>query len=335
MTNRERIVSVLNFEPVDRMPVIELMVWWDKTLERWQQEGLPVTPWPHHGVGAYWRLDDLRQIWVGSEDMELRRHRLPEGGAFIRNEQDYERILPCLYPEDAVLDNWVEDALLDMRKEHESGDAAVWMSIYGYFWWPRVLFGIEPHLFAFYDYPELYHRICTDQMAYQLRIIEEFCSIVTPDFMTIAEDMSYNHGPMLSRSMFDEFVRPYYEKIIPALHQHGIKVLIDTDGDVTPMVPWLLDSGVDGILPLECKAGVDANILREKHPGLIMIGGFDKTVMHRGEAAMRDEFERLAPAMKSGGFIPCVDHQTPPDVSLENYGIYRKLLGETCDRYHP
>ena len=53
-------------------------------------------------------------------------------------------------------------------------------------------------------------------------------------------------------------------------------------------------------------------------------------VMSKGEKEMRQEFERLLPAMKSGGYIPSVDHQTPPGVSLADYRIYLKLLEEYC-----
>lgn len=59
-----------------------------------------------------------------------------------------------------------------------------------------------------------------------------------------------------------------------------------------------------------------------------MIGGYDKTIMHLGEEAMRREFERLLPAMRSGRYIPGVDHQTPPDVSLDTYKTYVRLLKE-------
>ena len=68
--------------------------------------------------------------------------------------------------------------------------------------------------------------------------------------------------------------------------------------------------------------------LREQFPNLRMIGHFNKLVMKNGEAAMRGEFERLVPLMKKGGFIPSVDHQTPPDVSIEQYRIYLRLLAE-------
>jgi hypothetical protein len=43
---------------------------------------------------------------------------------------------------------------------------------------------------------------------------------------------------------------------------------------------------------------------------------------------MRAQFERLVPLMRAGGFIPSVDHQTPPEVSLDNYRLYLRLLKE-------
>jgi hypothetical protein len=49
---------------------------------------------------------------------------------------------------------------------------------------------------------------------------------------------------------------------------------------------------------------------------------------------MRAEFERLTPLMKRGGFIPSVDHQTPPGVSLEQYRLFLKLLVEYTAHTH-
>ena len=208
----------------------------------------------------------------------------------------------------------------------------VWITLEGYFWFPRILLGIEPHLYAFYDQPALMHEINRDLLAYNRRCIEAFCDVCTPDFMTFAEDMSYNHGPMISKAQFDEFIAPYYRAIVPDLRQRGVTVMVDTDGDVTNLVPWMLEVGVQGFLPLERMAGVDVNQLRCDHPDLRMIGAFDKTVMHLGEERMRREFERLLPVMRSGGYIPSVDHQTPPEVSLEDYRLYVRLLKEYAEK---
>jgi hypothetical protein len=79
---------------------------------------------------------------------------------------------------------------------------------------------------------------------------------------------------------------------------------------------------------LERQAGVDGMRLREQFPRFTLVGHYNKMVMPRGEGAMREEFERLVPLMRSGGFIPSVDHQTPPGVSLEQYRIYLRLLEE-------
>jgi hypothetical protein len=131
---------------------------------------------------------------------------------------------------------------------------------------------------------------------------------------------------MISKRTFDEFVAPYYRQLIPRLLELDILPFVDTDGDVTMLVPWLNEVGVAGVLPLERQAGVDGLKLRQQFPRLLMVGHFDKMTMNCGEAAMRAEFERLGPLMKSGGFIPSVDHQTPPGVSLEQYRVYLRLL---------
>ena len=175
------------------------------------------------------------------------------------------------------------------------------------------------------------HRINSDLLEFNLRVLDEFCSILTPEFMTLAEDMSYNHGPMLSKECFDGFLAPYYRRMVPALKERGILVLVDSDGDVTEMIPWLEEVGVEGLLPLERMAGVDVAKIRGDHPRFRMIGAFDKTVMKHGEASMRKEFERLLPVARQGGFIPAVDHQTPPDVSLENYHVFMALLREYAE----
>jgi uroporphyrinogen-III decarboxylase len=181
---------------------------------------------------------------------------------------------------------------------------------------------------AFYDQPELLHRINQDLADFNLRILDQVERACRPTFATIAEDMSYNHGPMISERHFDEFIAPYYRRIVPRLREMGAEILVDTDGDVTRLVPWLLGEGIQGVLPLERQAGVDGMALRKQFPGLQMVGHYDKMVMPRGEAAMRGEFERLAPLVKTGGFIPSVDHQTPPGVSLQQYRTYCRLLEE-------
>ncbi len=329
MTNRERFQAVFHFEkPDDRLPVMEWATWWGETIHAWHQQGMPANI-GYGNIEEYMGLDKHFQFWF-----PCRAGNCPgpsfNGGPIMEDEDDYEKLLPYLYPEHGM--DGQLNAMRSLKEGHERGDFPIWFSMDGGFWFPRTLFGIENHLYSFYDYPELYHRILDDLADFQIRQMEKIYEIVTPDFMTFGEDMSYNNGPMISESCFDEFLAPYYRKVVPYIRSHGTKVIIDSDGDVTRMIPWLQRVGIEGVLPLERQAGVDVAALREQFPEFLFIGAFDKMTMRVSEEAMKGEFERLLPVMKTGGLIPSVDHQTPPDCPLERYHRYVEMLTEYAHR---
>ncbi len=78
------------------------------------------------------------------------------------------------------------------------------------------------------------------------------------------------------------------------------------------MITWILDAGFDGIYPLERQDGVDVGRICANYLKLMILGGYDKMVLVKGEKVM-----------PSGCYVPCVDHNTPTGVSLEKYRIYR------------
>ncbi|MBN2851470.1 MAG: hypothetical protein JXQ23_01900 [Clostridia bacterium] len=328
MKNTERVRNTLNFKKVDdRLPMMEWAGWWDKTLERFRQEGVS------RDIGAdelreHLGLDMFRQFWISPKTQEYRYMTAEEKR--IVDMTSYEKVKKYLYGKDAITIR--REKIESLVKPHDDGDCVVWLTLEGFFWFPRTLLGIEEHLYAFYDEPELMHKMNNDLADYNIFLIEEFCKILKPEFMTFAEDMSYNLGPMLSEEQFDEFLLPYYKKVIPVLKKYDIIPMVDTDGQLEPMIPWLKRAGIEGALPLERQAGVDVSNLRKNHPDFKIIGAYDKMIMKNGEQAMRQEFERILPVMKMGGYIPSVDHQTPPDVSLENYRIYISLLKEYCEK---
>jgi hypothetical protein len=323
MNHVERFRAVMDFQPVDRLPRWEWAMWWDRTIDRWRQEGLPSELDSVFDIAQYFGLDPYQQFWFSTTDptIEAVQHHV-EG--IVSNIDDYLRLRPQFFPDHGP----AIESMRPWAERQQRGDAVVWITLEGYFWFPRTLMGFTKISLAFYDQPELIHRINSDLTDFNLDIIERVARVCRPTFATIAEDMSYNHGPMISQRHFDEFIAPYYRRIVPRLRELGASILVDTDGDVTRLAPWLLGEGLDGVLPLERQAGVDGMALRRQYPKLRMVGHFDKMTMNKGEAVMRAEFERLRPLMASGGFIPSVDHQTPPGVSLEQYRMYLKLLNE-------
>jgi len=318
MTSRELMQAALRGESAPRLPCIEWATWWDKTVLRWEDEGMP------RGMSGaqrkeYFGLDVDHQHWVRAlPDFE-------EKGKPIRSMEDFTRAR-ANFDARALFDR-LRPALEETARRQQDGDIA-WITFDGFFWFPRRLFGIEAHLFAFYDQPELMHEMNAFLRDFQLQLLDVVCEHFTPDFMTFGEDMSYNLGPMLSEECFDEFLLPSYRSVIPELEKRSICPIVDTDGDLTRMIPWLRRAGIRGALPLERQAGVDLSRIQRDHPGFFLLGGFDKMTMFAPDApgAMRAEFDRILPAMRAGSYVPSVDHQTPPHVSLQNYRVYLSLL---------
>jgi hypothetical protein len=106
----------------------------------------------------------------------------------------------------------------------------------------------------------------------------------------------------------------------------------DTDGNINPVIPALLDAGLTSIYPMEPAAGMDIVALRQTYGRrLAMRGGIDKHVIRQDRAAIRRELEyKLVPALHTG----CVfglDHRIPNGTPIENYRYYvalgREMLG--------
>jgi hypothetical protein len=324
MTCRERFHAVMKFQPADRIPMIEWAPWWDKTLDRWKSEGLALSD--RVEILKHFGLDVLRGAGIRNKKPSLPGPAY-HGAPIIRTEDDYEKIREHLFPPFEIPDGWQP-----MIEEQKRGDCILRVWFEGYFWYPRTLLGIEQHLYAFYDQPELMHRMNSELCDYHVEQLKKVLEVFVPDFISPAEDMSYNHGPMISRELFDEFITPYYKRVLSALQGYDTYVIVDSDGDITEPTAWFADAGCHGLLPLERQSGVDIDVLQARYPKQRFIGHYDKMVMNRGEEAIRGEFERLLPAIRKGGFIPSVDHQTPPGVSLQDYYTYVRVFKEYAAR---
>ena len=326
MTTRERYKKVINFEKPDRVPFFEFCPYWGLTGDRWREEGLPDYVKTHKDFADYFGLDFCDDFTLPFFTNDC--PQLPEGQHLLEmDEKAYDEIRRYIFPEDAISSRL---KYIEYLAKTQQDGTPVSLSGFGFFWFPRMLMGIEPHLYSFYDAPELYHRICQDHIEWMLNCMDQLFEFFIPDGFTMSEDMSYNLGPMLSEDMFDEFLLPYYLQVSAKLKEHNVLFSIDSDGQLEPMIPWLKRGGVGGVYPLERNAGVDINRIRANHPDIVMLSGFNKLAMSGSPEEIEAECQRILPALKSGGYLPSCDHQTPPAVSLENYKLYVKLLREYC-----
>jgi len=101
-------------------------------------------------------------------------------------------------------------------------------------------------------------------------------------------------------------------------------MVVDTDGNPGPLIPLLMEAGVDAIWPIERAAeGMDPLALRALYGrDLRLWGAVDKRCIAAGCDAIDKHLRTMIPLIEDGGFIPTVDHTVPPDISLANFRYY-------------
>lgn len=200
----------------------------------------------------------------------------------------------------------------------------------------RSLFGPTEILYAFYDMPELIHRVMETWLALADFVIAKHQEHITLDILFLAEDICYNKGLLYSPDTVREFLFPYYQQLIKNIKERQqdrtrkLHIQIDTDGYCVPMIDLYREGiGMNSLTPFEAASGCDVVAIGRDYPDLVMAGGIDKRILTAGKNEIDRELERILPVMrKRGGYTPTCDHGVPPEVSYENYLHYRNRCVE-------
>lgn len=142
------------------------------------------------------------------------------------------------------------------------------------------------------------------------------------DGATIYGDIAYKNGPFMSPRHYREFVFPCHKRLFDEFHARGMPVFFHSDGDIRPLLPHLIEAGVDMINPLESRAGMDVRELAPQYGDRLgFCGNIDVTVLATNDRdRIRPELHtKLAAAMPYRGYIYHSDHSIPPGVTLDTY----------------
>ena len=359
MTERERFTATMSYGPRDRSPICDFS-FWDETLPVWHKEGLP--SWVNlENSDDFFGMDTLshrsgvlpglapefeRRVIEDRGDHELfqqedgvwvlRRKTMGSIPRHVRHllvdrpswEEHYKPRLdpdsPARYPED-----WDDRVAEWTDPDREYVIQLPGGSLFG---WIRNWMGIENVALLIYDDPALFEEmveaIADCQIGLMTRILETGGRF---DGCSMWEDMAYNSGPLISPAHFKRFLVPHYRRIIDLMHRYDVNVTwVDSDGDISLLIPLWLDAGVNCMFPIEVGTwGLDPVALRKQYgKDLLMMGGFDKKILAQSKDAIDKEVHRLTPLVEEGGYIGFCDHRVPPDVPLENYWYYLERVRE-------
>ncbi len=364
MNARERFLATCRFEPVDRPFRWETIGFWPETIERWHGEGLsedidemaayihfnmdlrmPITLGGFEEPGFFPAFEET--ILEEDEQYVIRRDRT---GAIIREFKSGRSALPQ-FLEFPVKDmrsfeelKWRLDPSAPGRlgedwqysfQVYNESEFPVIAYVCGLFGMARHLMGFENLMYAYYDMPQLIHAIGRQWLALYSSLLEQISAVAKIDAIDFWEDMAYRNGPMIGPPAFREFMTPYYKRLTNCARSLGINVFeVDSDGDITPLIPLFLEAGANMLLPFEVQAGMDVRKVRQQYGNQLVIqGGLDKRKLALGFDAIREEVMTKAPdLLRQGGYIASLDHNVPPDVPLKNFEFYLNLVREIGEK---
>jgi hypothetical protein len=187
----------------------------------------------------------------------------------------------------------------------------------------RDMLTFEGLCYAIYDYPEMVE----DMVETCCVLVENFLDQVLPhfkfDYASGWEDICFKNGPIVPPRIFKEVIQPRYRRIRDKLDRYGIDIwYTDCDGDVRPILKYLMDGGINCLFPYEVNSCAHPGELLGQYPELRIMGGVDKIELGRGPAAIDAYLETLIPLVERGGYIPFCDHRCPPNVKEEDYLYY-------------
>ena len=362
MTNRERALAVLNYQPYDRLPIVHFG-FWGETVERWKQEGffgpdeLTEQGWVNaNGIaklGFDFEWDPQCSIYSGIKPIFETKviKELPDGSQQVQNgdgvivlqkpdagsipaEIDHllksraeweEHYLPRLQFDE----NRIPDVSRFLTDEHDDLRGFHCGSLFGMI---RNWVGVTGASYIYADDEDLF-----DEMINVVGDLSYRCTKAVLDrgakfdFGHFWEDICFKNGPLIIPNVFKEKVGPHYRRITELLNSHGINIVsLDCDGMIDSLIPTWFANGVNTMFPIEVGTW-DASIApwREKYGRELRgVGGMNKVAFAYDHAAVDAEIERMKPLVEMGGFIPCPDHRIPPDAKWENVCYYTKRLRE-------
>ncbi len=350
MTSIERMQRILARKPVDRIGLFEHF--WGDTLSEWTAQGHIEAgtsledhfgfdiqnAWPFNMVA---RLDYEPEVVEETEETILTRD---GNGALLRQHKQHdstpehvdflvqdragweEHIKPFLTPDPRRI---ARETYRDTRRlAAEKQRLFCWAGV-NVFEMMHPVCGHEYMLMGMAMDPDWVKDMVATYAQLTLDLMDMlFEEEGLPDAIWFYEDMGFKGRPFVSLDMYREIIQPAHKATIEYAHARGLPVIMHSCGYVAPLVPGMIEAGVDCLQVIEVKAGMDLlELYRDYGDRLSFMGGMDvRTLYGNNRDTVRRELEAKIPVVKGNfGYTLHSDHSIPNQVSYETYRYFVDL----------
>ena len=342
-TSKQRVLAATDHRPADRTPITfdaqpEVYAALQAALAAPTKEALfdrlHVDTW---FVGPKANPPEGRECIWGT------RSRKVEYGAGSYTELAYSPLAGKHDVSDVTGHRWPADDAMDFSQVRQAIEAHKDRAIIGCFGWgayfrATYVRGMEDLLMDLGLRKMYAHRlietIAERTLFFLDRLLEAAGDAV--DIVYMADDYCSQDAPLFSPATFREFVLPYLTRAVEKVHARGKKFLLHCCGAVRPLLPMIIDAGVDMLEPIQVRAaGMEpAALKRDFGRDLCFYGGVDlQQVLPGPREGVVGEVKRLIDVLgEDGGYILGPGHTyIQVDAPLENI----VAMYETAEAYRP
>lgn len=173
----------------------------------------------------------------------------------------------------------------------------------------------------FYRYPAEMRRLISTRAKRAIALGQAMLDSGA-DGLLDPSDYANKTGPFISVAQFKEFVAPSLKAAAEAVHRRGGYYVQHTDGNVKPLLPLLLECGLDGLNPLDTTSGMNLGELKDQYGDRIcLFGNVDGVhVLPYGSAAevVAETKRCLREGGPGGGYVLTSSHSIHHGVKPEN-----------------
>jgi len=191
----------------------------------------------------------------------------------------------------------------------------------------QFLYGIENFLMMLASDPTSVHHLLDQLVEMHLENLDAFLSAVgeSIDIIMFGDDLGMQTGPQLSPRMFNEYLQPRYTVMWNrAKKLADVKVMLHCCGGIRPLLPGLIEAGLDIVQPVQTTAKDMApeRLKREFGRDICLWGGGCDTqhILPQGtpDEVVNDVRRRVEILKPGGGFVFQQIHNIMADVPPEN-----------------
>ena len=287
MNGKERITKILNHEPVDRIGLFEHM--WGDTEKYWREKGYlkeDESVEDHFGydMQIFWSfnmsadLDFVEEVIEETEETILKKD---GNGALLRTHKLHNATpehVDFTVKDRSGWDEHIRSFLLEVddrrinfegyrKAKQQAKDAG------RFFCWSGVNVFEMMHPVCGHEYMLMGMALDPDWVK---DMVDVYSNLVIklqkrlfevegyPDGIWYYEDMGFKQKPFMSFAMYKDILQPGHIKTIDYAHSLGLPVIMHSCGFVEPLLPGMIEAGIDALQVIEVKAGMDLLKLYEQ-----------------------------------------------------------------------